>query len=354
MTHQSQFGVAIASAQGNSFGNKQECPTCRKPGNEDHIRANFVMEEAISAWNESRPHILGIIKREQEALEAVTTRQKPRKRKRVDSRSSSPIELLDESSSAGPSTPRPKSSVSSSQPADLITIPSSDVEEDELEPKANSVVPCPMCQTQIRYKDVNEHMDRGCKDPAKPKSSSSSAWSKLMTNPSSKQKGKQKKSSDTDDEEDRIPKASYATLKEKAIKDMLKEHGLSTLGSRSQLEARHQHWVMIYNSNLDRSKRNRKTKPELRQDLKKWEESAAKRKKVTINPVEHEKAHSSEFAKLIASARSSSKAKPSNNIPSSISPEPLSPGKEPHPEVCVDTTAKEESSGNPPETIEID
>jgi hypothetical protein len=49
-----------------------------------------------------------------------------------------------------------------------------------------------------------------------------------------------RKSSDTDDEEDRIPKASYATLKEKAIRDMLKEYGLSTLGGRSQLEARHQ------------------------------------------------------------------------------------------------------------------
>jgi hypothetical protein len=48
---------------------------------------------------------------------------------------------------------------------------------------------------------------------------------------------------------------------------------------------------MIYNSNLDRSKRNRKTKGELKQELKKWEEGTAKRKKVTINAVEHEVDH---------------------------------------------------------------
>jgi E3 ubiquitin-protein ligase RAD18 len=57
--------------------------------------------------------------------------------------------------------------------------------------KANSLVECPMCKGQVRYDDLNTHIDRGCKDPVKPKPSSSSAWSKLMANPS-KQKGKQK------------------------------------------------------------------------------------------------------------------------------------------------------------------
>ena len=226
-----------------------------------------------------RPHILGLIKREQERVKSAvdpSRSQRPHKRKRTGSRSTSPIELLEEGSSAGPSTPRPSKYFGSSQTAELHNIPSSDVEEDETAQlkgewglvcmanpsahftAANCRVSCPICQAQVTMNDMNAHIDRGCKDPVNPKASASSAWSKLMANPSAKQKGKQKsvcvpvgklfhfssiffrKTSDPDEEEDRIPKASYATLKEKSIREMLKDYGLSTIGNRAQLEARHQ------------------------------------------------------------------------------------------------------------------
>jgi E3 ubiquitin-protein ligase RAD18 len=45
---------------------------------------------------------------------------------------------------------------------------------------------------------------------------------------------------------------------------------------------------MLFNANLDRSSRTRKSKSELRKELKKWEEEKTKRKK---NLVEDEVAH---------------------------------------------------------------
>ena len=44
-------------------------------------------------------------------------------------------------------------------------------------------------------------------------------------------------------------------------------------------------WVMLYNSNLDRSLANRKSKAELRKDLKKWEDEMSKKKKTVIHDV---------------------------------------------------------------------
>jgi hypothetical protein len=44
-------------------------------------------------------------------------------------------------------------------------------------------------------------------------------------------------------------------------------------------------WVMLYNSNLDRSSTNRKSRTELRGDLRKWEEEMSKRKKTVIHNV---------------------------------------------------------------------
>lgn len=39
---------------------------------------------------------------------------------------------------------------------------------------------------------------------------------------------------------------------------------------------------MLHNSNLDRSPANRKSKAELRKDLKKWEEEISKKKKIVV------------------------------------------------------------------------
>ena len=52
-----------------------------------------------------------------------------------------------------------------------------------------------------------------------------------------------KKTSDDDDDNDYpLPKASYGTLKDKQLKDMLREYGLPVTGDRSVWEQRHQQY----------------------------------------------------------------------------------------------------------------
>jgi len=61
---------------------------------------------------------------------------------------------------------------------------------------------------------------------------------------------------------------------------------------------------MIYNANLDRSSQNRKSKQELKKELKKWEDEKAKKKKTTVeDTAAHEKRHKDEFAQLVDAAR---------------------------------------------------
>jgi len=110
------------------------------------------------------------------------------------------------------------------------------------------------------------------------------------------------KGRDSDDEHP-LPIQTYATLKDRQLKEMLQEHDLPVTGNRSNWEQRHQRyvlssfleagyiqsfmtrWVMLYNSNLDRSSTNRKSRTELRGDLRKWEEEMSRRKKTVIHNV---------------------------------------------------------------------
>ena len=52
-----------------------------------------------------------------------------------------------------------------------------------------------------------------------------------------------KKTSDSDDEDYPLPKASYGTLKDKQLKDLLREYGLPVTGDRTAWEQRHQQCV---------------------------------------------------------------------------------------------------------------
>ncbi|CAA7265359.1 unnamed protein product [Cyclocybe aegerita] len=327
-----------------SLALKQECPSCRASAGEVHIRPNPILEKVISDWNDARPFILRLLKQDDERAAAssseIADKDKGTSKKRKRTPDSSKSHFFD-SNIAGPSrnplSPNGKSIRPSSPPSrpkklkpksdEVIdmTIPSSDIEEDEmpaarsgnLVPKADDLVSCPICQKTVRYSKLNGHIDKGCKDPppAKTAASAASTWSKIMGGSARNghQKGKHKKKGngvhdDDSDEDYPLPIATYTTLKDRQLKEMLLDQDLPLTGDRSNWEQRHQRWVMLYNANLDRS--NRKTKAELRRDLKKWEEDTAKKKKIVIHDViGYQIEHKSEFTKLIDAARQSSKAK---------------------------------------------
>lgn len=305
-----------------AMSHKQECPICRKVANEGHLRPNPIVEEIINGWKDARPYILSLVK--QEARRKVADQPEvhaspAKKRKRSQERSSSELGSVPglphtpikprsfKKMSHSPSKPNPVKYPSDGG-AGPSRIPTSDGDEEDLpstlglNPKSDDLVKCPLCEKRVRYKNLNGHMDRSCKDPAPV--SSSSQWSKIMA-PKGNARGKQKKKSSETDEDFPLPKASYATLKDKQLKEMLQEHDLPITGDRPQWEQRHQRWVMMYNANLDRSLANRKTKNELRRDVKKWEEEMSRKKKPVVEDlVKYQQTHKPEFDRLLKLAKS--------------------------------------------------
>jgi len=133
-------------------------------------------------------------------------------------------------------------------------------------------VECPMCHKKVKYRILNSHMDKNCKDLA-PSDSVAKSWSKLMSGASGNKnthhsKGKyrynyifyiisqrtggrshtiinkRKKGSDSDDEH-ALPIATYTTLKDKQLKDMLFEQDLPVTGDRPLWEQRHQRYAVF-------------------------------------------------------------------------------------------------------------
>ncbi|TEB18179.1 hypothetical protein FA13DRAFT_1822212 [Coprinellus micaceus] len=245
-----------------ALATKQECPTCRKPANEGHIRPNYVVEDAISAWNEARGYVLGLISKANVAPES------PRKRKRIHSQSPISVDMDESDPLPGPSK------VSSSY---------SGTSASSLNPQPDDAVACPICSRQVPYRDLNNHIDRNCPDPSKGKAKvKKQRFSQCLVE----------------------THATGESKIQREIKDLLQQHQLSVQGDRATLEQRHKKWVMLYNANLDRSESNRKTQTTLRQELKKWEETMSKRKKTVVDdPKEHARRHKSEFDRLIQMAR---------------------------------------------------
>ncbi|CAG8520241.1 12652_t:CDS:2 [Cetraspora pellucida] len=70
---------------------------------------------------------------------------------------------------------------------------------------------------------------------------------------------------------DKKPKVVYALLKDKALKDELRKEGLSAQGTREELIRRHAHYLNLWNSNVDATKR--KDRVELLKEMVRWEKA---------------------------------------------------------------------------------
>ncbi|KAL0577372.1 E3 ubiquitin-protein ligase rad18 [Marasmius crinis-equi] len=246
-----------------TLNEKQSCPTCRKPDvNEGQLRVNSAMEEAVSAWKVARSYVLDLIAK----ADAQPPSEPPNKKRKL---SSDP-----ESSS----------------------------------PQLDDRVSCPSCGKRVKFDEINAHLDRSCKDlePSVPPSKTKTQWESILgpkrqAGSKAKAKGKERASSEEDDP---LPKKSYGVLKDKAIRELLQEHDLPTNGDRNALVARHQQWVILYNANLDKSEKLRKSLESLRRDLQHWEMQQKNKSKHEIrDTAEYQRHNQAEFARLVAAAR---------------------------------------------------
>ncbi|KAF8191431.1 hypothetical protein K438DRAFT_1830497 [Mycena galopus ATCC 62051] len=277
---------------------KAQCPVCKQSMSESQLRPNPGIEDVVTAWRSARPCILSLAKQEPEdkvEVEAGAAAEPATKKRKLEH----------PSFAAGSS--RTSSSESSKSANDVDIITSSTVpEEDTSVPQLDRMVECPVCTRRMKYKELNRHMDNNCATVSshKPLSKMSTPNSEKAKNAWSfmrpKSKGKEKeKSSD----EDRLPKVSYDTLKDRQLKEKLTDLGLSTVGDRAAWIARHKQWTMLWNANLDRSKLNRQKETDLIKELKKWEEERKNKNKKTTVDESHLKTHNDEFKRLVAAAR---------------------------------------------------
>lgn len=141
----------------------------------------------------------------------------------------------------------------------------------------NSLIECPVCGKKIRLDKINQHLDKGCPPPSPVadagsrssvvrKAKNKQDWAMLLkVGNGSSIKGKEKekegsrcavnppgcdlsvilrvipcRSRDADEEPERLPKVTYAVMKEKQLRELLQGHKLLTTGDKATLAARHQ------------------------------------------------------------------------------------------------------------------
>ncbi|TBU21393.1 hypothetical protein BD311DRAFT_734474 [Dichomitus squalens] len=296
-----------------------QCPICRKPATEVHLRKNVAMESAVQAWQAARPLILRYAQEERKRKEQPAmlphTRHETnpsgragRKRRRLDS--PGPSASSDDEAIAIPSSPVP----SGSSTPDISPLP--------------DLVACPICQKDVPSSSINMHIDSGCKRylsegsasgaplPDAAKSKQKQQWSRLLAGsggsaPSKGGKGKGKGKSratpdplsDTDAEQ-HLPKVAYDIHPQKRIAEMLAAWDLPAHGDKAALARRHARWVVLYNANVDRAARQRRTLEQLRQDLRRAEDAEGRGRRVVVeDAVAYQRANKAAFARLTEAAR---------------------------------------------------
>ncbi|KAI0279826.1 hypothetical protein BGY98DRAFT_1089058 [Russula aff. rugulosa BPL654] len=259
------------------LGEKPTCPTCWRETTISSFRVNPAMEEAVSAWKDAR----------HEALKPPTTASespRPPKRRKPNPHSADVLSSL--------ASPQRKSARSNT-PSTPKGRPNHDIDN-------NSNIECPICIKLVPMTRINDHIDSGCKSYLL-LSEQKDAWSKLLDG---KRVGKEKEKAEPELDTP-IPKASYTVLKDKQIRDLLAAHDLPTSGDRSQLIARHERWVAVYNANLDHIPALRKRAAELRSEMRRWEEDkrASRKEPLKTDITEYRRANKAEFDKLVQLAR---------------------------------------------------
>jgi E3 ubiquitin-protein ligase RAD18 len=189
-------------------------------------------------------------------------------------------------------------------------------------------VQCPVCQKFVKEDKINTHLDRNCEDefPTKPKSKATSfgAPDKPIPRP------------------ERLPQLHYSMVKDNILRKKLADLGLSTGGTRQQLEKRYTEWVTLWNANCDATKP--KGKVELKRELDVWErtqgsrvgiskqDSGAQIREKDFDGQAWSTMHGDTFRQLIANARKKAAVKPttptksgSDMVDLTGSPSPVKP-----------------------------
>ena len=288
---------------------------CREQDQEIRLRRNWVAEELVAHFSQSRESLLDFARKAGRSLQEDEPQGlPPRKRRKVDQTHSSQVEPR---STRSQSRRVLQSSQESTQV--LSVADSEDGSEYEDEQPTNGaaehavdpndgLVPCPVCGKRMKEEAVYPHLDT-CSGEApsslqyphtKPITTGLIAYA-LPHHTSVKE---------------RLPTINWAILNENQQRKKLRELGILSTGSKLLMQSRHKEWLNLWNANCD--SRNPRPKRDLLRDLDTWERTQGRQIATNAGPNGvmvkdfdrhgYVKSHKGDFDDLIQRAKAKAKA----------------------------------------------
>lgn len=287
-----------------------KCPTCRAQDQSTKLRKNGIVQSLVQSWQTVRAAVLEAVqkqdiinttrsrgKRKLYAEEVTDPRQPKRQtrsssRKTVQTPSSSQVVILD-SEDEGDMDCRSELPQLQLQPSPLQD--------------TKGLVQCPICTKYMKEELVYSHLDSctGAEPPPR----------QAPVQPPSPRKN--------DAPRQPLAYMNYTILKESDLRKKLQNLGIPSGGIKSMMQARHTHWVDIWNANCDSDKP--RSKRDLLRELDSWERSHYNSNnsgvmKKDFDGGQWSKGHEAQFKDLIAQARARGQAKLNNAVDKPVEP----------------------------------
>ena len=259
------------------------CPACRQNDSESKLRRNWVVEELVTNFKESRKSLLDIARQTTSREDDIDT-QRPRKRRKVEADLSTrqmPTRSTRSQARKGAVRPSQESLRTDEEIAD-----SESEYEDEPEKSAHfsspisdpvsapddGLIACPGCGRRMKEEAVFTHLDTCTSNTGEATSPQKNAKSTSIayTQPSGT------------NQRERLPTLAYSMLNDNALRKKLKELGISHQGPKLLMQKRHTEWVNLWNANSD--SRTPRSKRELLKELEVWERTQGRQIAHNIGP----------------------------------------------------------------------
>ncbi|NWI90566.1 RAD18 ligase, partial [Pitta sordida] len=219
---------------------KTQCPTCCVAVSESDLKNNRALDDLVKSFSSARQQLLQLVLEAPAAPAPLACSRRPAAEGRARSPGARPgiDNLLGKDkvcpSAAGQDSLKPEEHLDlGNEDGEVGPQESPECTKSPEKPSTSVVkgikkVECPVCEVPIPEQYINKHLDSCLTREEKKDSLRSSAHKRKA-----------------------MSKVVYNLLSERELKKKLKEHGLSTFGTRQQLIKRHQEFVHMYNAQCD-------------------------------------------------------------------------------------------------------
>ncbi|KAL6915885.1 hypothetical protein ACHAP8_005398 [Fusarium lateritium] len=246
--------------------NDGKCPLCRATDQENKLRSNWSLEEAVQAFVSARSDTLELARKGNS--QNTTTKRKATSDNHDPGNSPGGKRLR--SSSRLQSTRSSTRQTQQMRYDETIEVADSDSEGDDVyQPQPDDgLVACPVCQDRMKDWQVFTHLERCTGPKPKPQRTVSGVSSSIYNQQRQPTKAP-----------DRLPTINYTMFRDQALRKKMTDLGIPNQGPRTLLERRHKEWMTIWNSNCDAARP--RTRQELLRDLDVWERTLGGRAPTT-------------------------------------------------------------------------